>query len=208
MQINGKLTIVDSVAKIEKEILKAYEAEVKLLFRKSVYKIQADIINLMIEALYQSPEILSLQSGKLKADFGLDFDPTEVIIYAIANSTTVQLNNFKFGGSTAENVLTINIQPEDFRNVLNLREASILTEKGSALPWLEWLLTAGDSIIITNYHVSYVPNPSSRSGSAIMIPKGVFKVDSSFSGTIQNNFITRAIDSHQEQIIEIVGRNL
>ena len=207
MKLNDLIKF-DSTLKIEKEILKACEAEMKLIFRKSVYKIQADIINLMVEALSQSPEILSLQSGKLKFDFGLDFDPTEVIIYAIANSTTVNFNNFSFGKSIANNVLTINIQPDDFRNVLNLREASVLTDKGAALPWLEWLLTAGDSIIITNYHVEYRPSPSSRSGSAIMVPKGVFKVDSGFSGNVQNNFITRAIDSRQDEIIEIVGRNL
>ena len=85
---------------------------------------------------------------------------------------------------------------------------SVTTEAGASLPWLQWLLTAGDAIIVTGYSVEYSGSPTSRSGGAIMVPKGVFKVDSSFSGTADDNFISRAINKYQDRIKESVEKNL
>jgi hypothetical protein len=208
MQINGKFKIIDSNSKIEKEIYKAFENEVKLLFDKVRYKIQADMINLVVRALSSSPEMMSIQSGKLKADFGLESDPTQSIIYAIANSVQVEFKNFKATSSQVSNVLNIYIQPSDFKNLLSLSDVSTVTELGTILPWLEWLLTVGDAIIIQGYHVEYGANSNSRSGQAIMVPRGIFKVDSSFSGTADNNFISRALDSHAQEIAQILESNL
>jgi hypothetical protein len=66
----------------------------------------------------------------------------------------------------------------------------------------------GDSIIINEYSVNYGTFPTSRTGMAIMKPIGVFKVDSAFSGTAENNFITRALDKYEGRISEIIGQNL
>lgn len=205
---NFKLKIVDSNAKIEKSILAASETEIKAIFQKAKTKIHARIINLVVDALSRSPEIISLQSGSLKYDFGLDTDPTQEIIYAVANSTYVYFKNFKFNKNTVTNILSVYIQPEDFRNLLTSGFAQTITNNGQVLPWLTWLLTAGDSIIITQYHVDYGMYASSRSGGAIMKPGGAFKVDSEFSGTIDNNFITRAIKGYEGEITDIIRNSL
>lgn len=205
---NFKLKIVDSNAKIEKSILAASETEIKAMFQKAKTKIHAKIINLVVDALSRSPEIISLQSGSLKYDFGLDTDPTQEIIYAVANSTYVYFKNFRFNKNTVTNVLSVYIQPEDFRNLLTSGFAQTITNNGQVLPWLTWLLTAGDSIVITQYHVDYGMYAASRSGGAIMKPGGVFKVDSEFSGTVDNNFITRAIKGYEGEITDIIRNSL
>jgi predicted ribosome-associated RNA-binding protein Tma20 len=162
----------------------------------------------MIKALSDSPEILSLQSGSLKYDFGLNFDPTQEIIYAVANSTYVYFKNFRFNKNSVTNVLSVYIQPEDFRNLLNSGSAQVITSDGVVIPWLYWLLTAGDAVVVTQYHVDYGSYNASRSGGAIMKPGGVFKVDSEFSGTVDDNFITRAIKGYESQITDIIRTSL
>jgi hypothetical protein len=207
--IKGNIKILDSDAVIQKNLLDSMQSALKLLFNKARPKIESDVKAVIVDALSVCPEILSLKSGKLKYDFGLSSDPADDIIYAVANSTYVSFRNFSLklnGTSVAFNIF---IQPSDFQNLLSLDLASVTTEKGESLPWLSWLLTAGDAIIIDSYSVKYdTANPKSRSGGAIMIPNGFFKVDSSFSGTEDDNFITRALNRYQNRIIESVEKNL
>jgi len=208
MNLNARIKIIDSKNKIEGNILKSCENELKNIFSKARPKIHSAVINLVIEALQKSPEIISLQTGTLKTDFGLDFDPTETIIYAIANSTYINFKGFRLNKNSVTNILSVYIQPSDFKNILSMSDASVLTDKGQSLPWLEWLLLEGDAIIVTEYHVEYGAYESSRSGGAIMKPSGVFRVNPAYSGTAENNFITRALASYGDQIKEIVRKSI
>jgi hypothetical protein len=208
VNLNGKIKIKESNLELERRILATSQVEIKKIFQKSKIKIHAAVINLVVEALSNCPEIVSLRSGKLRADFGLSEDHTTDIIYAIANSVYVYFKDFKFSKTTVNNVLSIYIQPKDFLNLLGQNFANVTTEKGEVLPWLKWLLTEGDAIIISQYHVDYGNYDSSRSGAAIMKPSGFFKVDSAYSGVEEDNFITRALERYQDRIFEIVRNSL
>jgi hypothetical protein len=206
--LNGKIKILDSDIVIQRKILDSLKSGLKLIFNKARSKIESEVRNIIVEAISNCPEINSLRSGKLRLDFGLDSDPTSEIIYAIANSTFISFRDFKLQTSGTSVALNIYVQPTDFQNLLLLPGSSVTTEAGASLPWLQWLLTAGDAIIVTGYRVEYSGSPASRSGGAIMVPKGVFKVDSSFSGTADDNFISRAINKYQDRIKESVEKNL
>lgn len=208
MNLKGNFKILDSNVKIEANILESLYAGAKLLLTKAKPRIESEIKSLVRKALQDSPEIYSLQSGKLKFDFGLSSDPTQQIIESIVGSTYVYFKNFKLSRSGYSNVLSVYIQPDDFSNLLNSSFATVMTEKGVELPWLNWLLTQGDSILVSQHHVSYGASLDSRSGGAIMKLGGVFKVDSQFSGTQDNNFITRALEKYQDQIVDTIGKIL
>lgn len=205
--IRGNFKIVDSYNKIYDNINTAIQKEIRANLNKSLSKIRADVINLTIEALENCPEIQSLRNGKLKLDFGLDSDPTSDIIYAIANSVDIKIKSSNIGKSELQNFLTIYIQRSDFKNLLSLEAANIVTERGTQLPWLQWLLLAGDAVLISEYSVKYSSFSTSRSGGAIMIPVGIFQVDPSFSGTADNNFITRALSGYADKISQILEKN-
>jgi hypothetical protein len=202
--LDANIRIIDSDQKIMRNILDGAAKEIKAIFQRAKAKIHADIINLMISALSKCPEIQSLKSGKLRMDFGLDTDPTEEIIYSIANSTYVYFRDFKFSQGSVKNVLSVYIQPDDFSNILNQEFAKVITEKGEELPWLQWLLLSGDAVVVTQYHVDYGAYESSRAGGAIMKPTGLFRVDPAFSGTADDNFITRCISQYEKEIFDIV----
>ena len=87
--------------------------------------------------------------------------------------------------------IEVNVQPSNFTNLLSLGSGHLVYDKGD-LHWLSWLLTFGDSIIVVGYEY----NPETGLGRANlgnMVEGGSWRVPPEFSGTIQNNFITRAL---------------
>jgi hypothetical protein len=96
--------------------------------------------------------------------------------------------------------ISVYIQPSSFQNILSLGSGHVVYAKGD-LHWLDWLIRMGDTIIVADY--DYNPNTGrGRSGLGNMKKGGSFRVPPEFSGTLENNFITRAlIGSEQEEII-------
>jgi hypothetical protein len=144
--------------------------------------------------IMSQPEILSLMSSdpsSLAGQFGIRGGADNIlssIISSVVDSTEVKFVKFS---NTLKGGLEFNFQPSSFANLLALPAGHTIYQDGD-LHWLEWLLKRGDSIIVTNY--TY--NPSSglgRSGLGNMIPGGAFRVPPQFSGTEDNNFITRAL---------------
>jgi hypothetical protein len=204
----AKIKILDSTSKIEKNVLSASEPEIKKLFSAAKPKIESEVKKIVVLALMDCPEIKSLKAGTLRMDFGLVIDPTDDIIYSIANSVHILFKNFRFYKNSISNIMSIYIQPSDFQNLLSLPVSNVITEKMEVLPWLEWLLTAGDATVVYGYSVEYGPSPNSRTGFAVMMPGGFFRVDSKFSGTPGDNFITRALEKYSEQITNAIRNNL
>lgn len=104
-----------------------------------------------------------------------------------------------FGG------ISIVILKEGIQPLLSLPYASYTSRRGQ-VDWLEWLLTAGTSEVISNYKVLYGPFETySRTGEAIMIPskKGGFKLEPEHAGTIDDNWITRSLSRVEYRIKDI-----
>ena len=96
-------------------------------------------------------------------DFGLTTDPTSLISWVIADSMRI-----RYTPDTRYIALfSIEIQPASHENLYDLEVAYQETEKGVQLPWLEWLLEMGDSVIISDFGVKY--KEAGRTGGAVMI---------------------------------------
>ena len=202
------IKIKENLRVIESRMSKAIAIEFNHRIQNGLEKISRDIENLARELITSSPEIQSLKGGALKGDFGIPKgeDPTGTIIDAIVNSVDVVHTIVASGGAGLTGGITINIQPQSFSNLFSLPGIKVMTKKGTVLPWLEWLLTFGDRIIITEYHVDY--NNSGRSGLATMASGGTFRVNPSFSGTVENNFISRAFQGSENRIASIIKRHI
>jgi len=201
------LKLIDSVAHIEKKMLRAIVGEANKGFLKSILKAKEPIKVIIRSALESSPEISSLNGGTLRADFGIPVgkDVTTPIVTSIAESITFTTQKFSLRGNSISGGVTIGIQPDSFVNLLGLGNTEL--EKGGSIPWLQWLLTSGDSIIIADFGVDY--GLKGRSGMASMtVKRRPFKVDSSFSGTATDNFITRALTPRAGQIEKAIIRSL
>ena len=149
-------------------------------------------------ALYNSQEIQSLSGGTLMADFGLTFDPSHSIVSSVISSLHISPRRTPSSAATISGGFDLTMQPSDYANLLSLPAAQQIIDGGS-IPWLEWLLTLGDAVILANFGVEY--GPFGRTGRAHMTPNSKpFKVNSSFSGSPDNNFITRAIQTASREI--------
>mgnify|MGYP003112145527 CR=1 FL=1 len=205
MSISIRLT--ETVGQIEKKILRAIVDEANATFLKSVSKALEPVRVIVRNAIEASAEIASLNSGTLRADFGIPTgqDATTEIVNSIANSVTFMTQKFSLKGNSIAGGVTVGIQPTSFVNLLGLGVTE--TENVGGIPWLQWLLTAGDSIIIADFGVDY--GPYGRSGMARMtVSRRPFKVDTAFSGTADNNFITRALAPKGPEIEKAIIRSL
>ena len=181
----------------------AIAKEINKKVKEILPKVKAQMTPIIMTALATCPEMLSLKNGILRAEFGIRNDPTPQLLAAIMS--TLQYKQLYAQRGRGGGIQVV-MQPSDYSNLFTQGFSEQKIRDGS-LPWLRWLLTFGDSIIIANYGVEY--GPFGRTGKARMKEKiGPFKVRSAFSGVIGDNFITRALKSNQSQIEQSIVKVL
>jgi|TARA_B100000085_G_C18468895_1_gene482189 hypothetical protein len=205
------LKLVDSIAKIEKDIKSALVRDLNTYLNKRKGAAVEKLRKVTRFYILSQPEMGSLQQNgvpfTLNSLFGIpsggDLSAINAIADAVVGSIQIKFSkideNFKGG-------VTFNIQPEDFQNLLGLPQGHVVTKKGSDLHWLNWLLTKGDSVVVAGYQ--YDAQGNGRSGSGRMIAGNSFRVPPSFSGTLSNNFVTRALEGKQKEIERIISEVL
>jgi hypothetical protein len=198
------LKLLESVGQIESNILSALSVQFNASMKSKKNKILQDIKTLIPFWISSQPEMQSLLSSdplSLVGQFGITISPTAIvsaIVSSVVNSANILIIPYdkKLNGGGIE----LNIQPNNFANLLGLPQGHSVYQDGN-LHWLDWLLNRGDEIIVAGYQ--YNPQTGiGRSKLGNMKSGGGFRVPPEFSGTEQNNFITRAlVGSNQEKQI-------
>lgn len=198
------IRLVDSNASIGKDILQALLPDLQKYFNDVYSKMQKNIPPILISHIISQPEYTALMNGKLMGEFGLPDAPSRLsnILSTIQSGAIIQTKKISISGSKINGSIKLQMVKQDFSDLLSLGDASFTTEKGSNLQWLSWLLTEGDSIIISNYVFVLGAFASSRTGMGIMreFEGSSWRVPPEFAGNINNNWITRAIDSASREI--------
>lgn len=197
MYFTFKVTDTDKV--IIQELLKVFQKVVNDAVTNSITSIKTQVGELIKVLIKATPEFDSIMNGQLKLDLGLAHPQTALaqILDKLADSVQINFKPLKIKNEDLIGNLEIDIISGSFSNILDLSESTYYS-KGYRIPWLEWLLLKGDAIIIANYSVKYFTRTvgASNTGSALMIHnnkhKTGWRVPSQFSGTKDNNFITRA----------------
>lgn len=200
------IKLLESDKAIVTKINRALARQLTKALRGAAPRLKTAISPVVARALYASPEIQSLRSGVLKADFGLSSDPTGSIVAAVASSVYVDIVPLSSSGQNMKGGLKVKIQPENFENLFGLG-VGVQPVSGGALPWLEWLLKLGDAVVVVDFGVEY--GPFGRTGMAHMTrAEAPFRINSTFSGTLGNNFVTRALRSVVPEIKDIIVRTI
>lgn len=207
------LQLVESNAEIERKIKTELLKEINKVMNTATNKIVTPIRNLVKNSLMEQPEVKSLSGGILAAEFGLPDGARRIedIINFWVSNIIVSKKNATASGGKVDSGLTIKMIQRDFEDVLRLPSASIITEKGQELPWLEWLLKFGDRVIVRDYSVLFSNSRrTSRSGWAIMIKSNGrgWGVPPAFAGTINDNFVTRALEEIEDDIVNVMQRQI
>jgi len=185
----------------EKQLTKGIKAKFTEILFKSQEEIRKDIKEMIGEAIWQSPEAISLQGGKLQAELGVEnpADAINQIVAAVQNSVNVVVT---------PNGLSIVACPTDLSNILSISSAKFWSENGFLVSWLEWLLTSGDSIIVPDYFFAEGNYPRSRTGLGVMKRGGTWHVPAEFAGTFQDNWFTRLFAHMGPEITTIINNEL
>jgi hypothetical protein len=204
------IVLTESEGQIGKNINAAIATYINDILSKNLNNIVNKVKLLIPNWIMSQPEMVSLSSSdvlSLAGQFGIvsGAGAAQAIAKTVAQSTLIKFvkysNNLKGG-------LELQFQQADFNNLLSLREGHTVYQGGD-LHWLDWLLKRGDAIIVSNFQY----NPATglgRSGLGNMIGGGSFRVPPQFSGTPDNNFITRALvgPAQEQQITDILQKIL
>jgi len=199
----------------EQQFALAVVKELKQTLRSTIdrllVKIRPSLVEYIENKLRKDPSdtYYSLDIGQLRKDFG--FRPGENagerVVKAVSSS--IQLNAL---GPTSASLggIRLSLLKGGIESLLG-RDFGAYDSYGNTVDWLKWLLTAGDTIIIADYEVIYKDTPRSRSGYALMISpkmsKG-FRVDPAYSGTIDDNWITRALAATEVDMLKKLQEGL
>ena len=202
-----RLDVLESNNLLVKEINRALVQQLNQRITKNEKKAIQQIRGLIPSWITTSPEIESLQQegiqNSLNAQFGLysgqAATATSAIISAISDSIQVDIKKVQdnFRGS-----IKFSLQPSSFANLLSIPEGTVIPDVGGRLHWMDWLLNLGSSIIVAGYN--YVPEIGGRSGGGTMNAGFGWRVPPRFSGTPDDNFITRALSNRDKELAPIL----
>lgn len=190
-----------------RKIIKNFDNPVNL-------RVIADVVKLFVrEAIvssntWQSISFASDPEYSLQAHFGIPKGQVEGNLNKILETwlqevKVVPRKISSFGLSKFKLIYDFYAIQGDWGNVLNLREGVTINNetsnpqfKGLELPWLSWLLVAGDQLVIKDAKIIFGNKPNSRSGEAIManIKDESWIIPRQFQPfNTDNNFVTIAL---------------
>lgn len=206
------LKLLESEAEITRKVNAAIAPSINIYLDKRLPAIISGARQLVTSWVTSSSAMESLAQASpesLAGAFGVHpssaIDIVNVIAESVAVSTTVELQKFD---KNLKGSLSLSIQPDDFVNLLALPQGHTIYDGGD-LHWLQWLLTLGNAPIVRNYHYE-AGSGRGRTGLGVMAAGGSFRVPPQYSGTIDDNFITRALSGtdQENQIANMIERIL
>ena len=199
--------IVETNDEINTMILEIMADHINDTLNIAIPKITTEIKELVALSLREEPEYQSLLSGRLRAEFGLsDTNMVDNIIDKLVSTIDVSRSTISYNKIGLVGGFTITMMKSDDMNGIIFTDiASVISNDGQHLPWLQWLLLEGNKAIVKNFDVKMGSYSQSRSGMAIMVSsRDNWRVPSEFVGTISNNWTTRAIDRIEDKIDTLI----
>jgi len=208
------VSLKESEAQITAMINRQLAKKLNSTIKQAAPLIESQIKHLVRGAITGSPEYRELLGGSLQAEMGVPNTQSRLqqILSIFLDSIGVEAGAVSISGSRIRGSVTVFGIPTDFSDVLSSSAATYTTAKGQTIPWLEWLLLAGDKIIISDYEFSsdISPGAKSRTGLGIMKKdtRKRWRVPPQFAGFAEDNFVTRSLESVKPQIEKIIKTNV
>jgi len=205
--------LLDSSSSIQQKILDSLVDYLSPIMIKIKNSLQNSLPRYIEDAVSSQPEYVSLLGGQLRSELGVPDAGSRInsIFTEWKNNAIVIYEPISTKGSSIIGGFSIDMIKSDFSDILALPLSEVVDDvSGSIIPWLRWLLLDGGKILIRNYKVQLGNNSRSRTGGAIMIQsdKENWRVPSQFAGTSNNNWITRALSTYDQLILDHIQNTL
>lgn len=190
----------------ERHVLDSLARQINVRVQRHKVALRAFVRDLTYDLIMNCPEANELRNGgKLAAELGLvagsENEFVDTIAREVAKNLRVPISKARRKGRGIGGGIKIGIIKTDYSDVFSLDIAEYVTVKADILPQLRWLITEGDRIIIDGYGVRFKKG-AGRSGGAFMqrlSDKVVrpFRIDPNYSGTEDDNWLTRAFTDNK-----------
>lgn len=210
--IDISVNLITTSSEFQKMAMEAIRDELNKRIPLAIKPIEEKIANSIKRIFIVSNEYDALVNGPLNAHFGIPqaeaIQRLDEIINKVADSVVVEFKRISVRGDKFTGGLDIKAVNGDFSDVLSLPAARVELDSGGHIPWLEWLLLRGDSIILAGYEIKFGNYPQSRSGSAIMVKNDIkaWKVPIGVSGTVRDNWFTRAVENSFDFLDKLIDK--
>ena len=198
------LVIRENHKTVQARLKRAMQLEVNRVFQKAAVHVETALQTKVANWIFYSDEMQSLLGGVLRGHFGIISPAPQVMTIVASIADTIEVNWTPVNPALMGSPLVIKVQPSDLLNVLGAI-TPLITENGYSLDWIEWLLLRGDSPVVFDYHV--VEGDFGRTGDAKMVSGGNYSVGRAaptYTGTQDNNFITRALEGKESEIQRLI----
>lgn len=176
--------------------------------QRAVGQIKNDVGEIAADAIRSGEAYLSLLNGKLRNELGVvDARPVlEQVIQKVIDGMQVttpfevrRIGDRIEGGILIE-ILTVTMEE------IGVPGGSFTSENGHNVDWLNWLTRGGDRIMVLDHRFLGIDTKYSRTGRGIMVKPGSWKVPAEYSGTIDDNWLTRAVLSKVPEMGDAVAK--
>jgi hypothetical protein len=209
-QIIFGINLITQTKTIKKRILQELVRNLKVKIPAMRPKVETAVRGLIGKYIKLSPEYLSFAGGQLQQELGVlnPYGPLNDMISILANSVVVTMKPVYQRSGQVGGGFTVTAVPSTIYSQLE-GMGQYTSKNGFTIPWLQWLLTAGDKIIIKDYKVSFGGRAKklSRTGPIMRkssdgwgIGASSSRISPEYSGTLSNNFVTRAMDRMQPEL--------
>lgn len=201
----------EELRKVMRDINRGFLFDLRGKITRAIPHLESVLPAEIKQRIQSSNVIEALQNDNLRYDLGIL--PEEAIAIAnkipdiIAKAVQVRIT------IPQDNKISLIVEmvKDSYDDILSIPEASFIqtytNKEPKEIKWLDWLLTKGNTIVVADYCVWYTPgNPNSRSGGAVMAKPGSFRIPPAYAGTLNDNFITRALEGIEEFIFEEIKR--
>ena len=149
-----RLKVITPVREIAQHILTSASKHFNSRLRELPSRIIKHARALIKRSLNESPAAISLISGKLREEMGVVDASSELnqIFNAISQAVNVTSSPSRIRGVNIHMRFRLTAVPFDLDNIIG-GAGSYTTKKGATIPWFQWLIAAGDRIIVRDYDV-------------------------------------------------------
>ena len=207
-------------AELERKLIKELDKILNKSMIKSAKELTPIVQEIIKKSLLESEDLKALSSGDLIGEFGIRSSTAATVAQQIALnvSQTVIVSPMNVSLRTKRGGISLKVQPNDLQNVLSIPNGSYTYysrryKKDVTINWLDWFLTKGDAIIVAKFYFEE-SGGAGRSGRGSMQKGGSWRVRPEYSGTLEDNAVTRALQSKKtkdeitKSIEKVIKKNL
>lgn len=206
----------DSYETIQVRVLTSLRLHLDKAMRQAAPAIRARIQELCVAMIKDTEEYDSLVSGELLAELGIPEVERRLrqILDGVRKGVDARAEPVVVRGGRLAGGLSISMVRSSFEDLLGLPAAEYVSNGRYVIPWLRWLIVEGDRVIILTHEVTFnlsaADRARSRTGMALMRPGSGWRVPPEYSGTLDDNFITRAFKGNaiREHVSNIVREEI